>query len=254
MIRNIRTLHLVRALGSHANADAMELLLRVIERTNFAILPEHWVRGCDGRWLAPGGCGRGADHLFYNSHNERAMSADDAPYLVRIPRACLLAGHSVCWDEEALAAFERKLDGEVGVGTGVHDRVIGWDGDVPVERNSAMSDSSTGPSSRLDGGSDADGRRRAFAPSTSTVVARDNVGCPRARVATDLIVPRTNIGVCLDGSLQASRGQAQANGNYFRLMFVPIFLAEVGSEEIPASVLEGLYYQLIGYVRRRIDS
>ena len=107
MIANIRALDLPRVLGSRANADELERLLRVIERTDFSKLPNNWSRRGEGRSLAPGRRGAGADYLFYNPHNERAISYEDAYYLFRAPRARMPVGHPVGWDYEALALFER---------------------------------------------------------------------------------------------------------------------------------------------------
>lgn len=41
-IRNILRLELVQLLGSRPNAEELERLLRVIERRNFASLPDDW--------------------------------------------------------------------------------------------------------------------------------------------------------------------------------------------------------------------
>lgn len=126
MIRIIRALDLVRVSGLVANANELECLLRVIDRTKVETLIDNWARRGDGRSLAPGRRRLGADYLFCNPHKERVMSTDDAWYFVRAPRARLPAGHPVGWDYEALA-FERAIDGEVGVGTGMHGQVFGWD-------------------------------------------------------------------------------------------------------------------------------
>lgn len=48
------------------------------------------------------------------------------------------AGHPVGLHYEALDAFESELDGEVGMGSGMHDKVIGWDNEVPVERDNMI--------------------------------------------------------------------------------------------------------------------
>lgn len=61
MIRNIRRFDLVRVLGSHGNAEEPERLLRVIERTNFAMLPDDLSRRGEGRSMAPGRRARGVD-------------------------------------------------------------------------------------------------------------------------------------------------------------------------------------------------
>lgn len=64
MIRNIRQLDLVMVLLSHENADDVERLLRVIERTNFVALKEKWYHRGEGRSLANGRRRRGAEYLF----------------------------------------------------------------------------------------------------------------------------------------------------------------------------------------------
>lgn len=47
----------------------------------------------------------------------------EAWHLVRAPPARLLTGHPVGWDSEDL--FVREQDGEVGLGSGMHDQIIG---------------------------------------------------------------------------------------------------------------------------------
>lgn len=49
MIPNIRILDLLSVLGSEANADELERLLRLIKRANFVTLPNNWGRWVDGR-------------------------------------------------------------------------------------------------------------------------------------------------------------------------------------------------------------
>lgn len=61
VIRNILALDIVHVLGSRANADELELLLRVIERTNFAMVTDSWSRRGERRSLAPRRRGR-CDH------------------------------------------------------------------------------------------------------------------------------------------------------------------------------------------------
>lgn len=60
--------------------------------------------------------------------------------MVRAPRAPLPAGNPVGLDFDALALFEREFDGEVAVGSGMHDQVICWDDEVPVEYDQVMRD------------------------------------------------------------------------------------------------------------------
>lgn len=64
MIRNIRALDLVRVFGSRSNADESERLIRVIERTKFAMLPYSWSRSDEARGLVLGRLGRGADYMI----------------------------------------------------------------------------------------------------------------------------------------------------------------------------------------------
>lgn len=74
MIRNIRCMDFVRMLGSLANAEKLEGLLRVIESDNFVTVPDDSSCHTEGRILAPGRRWRGADFLFYNPHNEHVIS------------------------------------------------------------------------------------------------------------------------------------------------------------------------------------
>lgn len=60
--------------------------------------------------------------------------------MVHAPRARLPAVHPVGWDFEVLALFEHKLDGKIGVGSGMHDQVIGWDDEVPIDEYQVMAD------------------------------------------------------------------------------------------------------------------
>lgn len=181
------------------------------------------------------------------------MSADEVCYLVSAPHARLPASHSVGFDYEVLPAFVCDLDGEAGVGVGMHDNVIGWYDKVPVERDTVIRDSSTGPSSHSGSGLDADSRRGGAGKSTSTAVAVDNGGSTGARIATGPTSLSTNIGVRSAGSPQASRAPAQASEKDFHNMFFRMFLVEANGEEIQASVLEGSYDQVIGYVRGCLD-
>lgn len=61
MIRNIRPPDLVCVLGSLANAEELECLLPVIERTDFSALPDDCLRRGEGRKLAPERRGRAGD-------------------------------------------------------------------------------------------------------------------------------------------------------------------------------------------------
>lgn len=97
-IRNISCLDLVQVSGSCANAEELELLLCVIEHTNFESLPDDWSRRGEGRSLAPGWCHCDSNYLFYNQQNEREFSYNEDWRLVRTPRARLPAGHRVGWD------------------------------------------------------------------------------------------------------------------------------------------------------------
>lgn len=144
MIRNIRQIYLVRVLGLRANADALQRLLPVMERTNFSFLPDDWSRRGEGHSMAPGRRGSGADYMFYNPHKQPALAVNEVCLLVRAPRARLPAEHPVSWDFEALARFECELDVEVGVGSGIHDHVIGWDGKVPVDDDNIMAERNEG--------------------------------------------------------------------------------------------------------------
>lgn len=70
--------------------------------------------------------------MFYNPYNERELSQDKACYLLRSRGARLPSGHPVGWDFEVLAAYERD-QGDSGIGTGMHNQVIGWVNDLQVE-------------------------------------------------------------------------------------------------------------------------
>lgn len=54
----------MRLLGSRANADKVEHMLHVIERTNFATFSNDQSRHNEGHSLAPGWCYRGSGYLF----------------------------------------------------------------------------------------------------------------------------------------------------------------------------------------------
>lgn len=69
---------------------------------------------------------------------------NEACHLVRVSRARFPAVHPVGCDFEALALFERELYGEVGVGSAMHDQVIGWDGKLPVDDDHFMSERNAG--------------------------------------------------------------------------------------------------------------
>lgn len=74
----------------------------------------------------------GGDYWFINPHNESVLTVNEPWNLVHSPRGRLTAGHPVGWNFEALALFERELDVEVGVGSEMHEQVIGCDDKVPV--------------------------------------------------------------------------------------------------------------------------
>lgn len=74
IIRNIGFLDLVRVLGSPSNAEELELLLLVIECTNFASLSDDLLGRVEVRCLTPGRHYSGYDCLFYKPHNERALT------------------------------------------------------------------------------------------------------------------------------------------------------------------------------------
>lgn len=154
MIRYIRALDLVRVLGSRENTDELERLPRVIERTIFSVLRDSLSHRGEGCSLARGQRGRGADYLFCKPHNERWMSYDEAWHLVRALRARLPTGHSVGLDYEAMDLFERELDGDVVVGSWMHDQVIGWDDEFPTDGDHVMDEE--GPGSPRNGDSAAD--------------------------------------------------------------------------------------------------
>lgn len=90
-------------------------MLRVIERTNFGLLPDDWPRRVEVRSLRPVRCVRGGDYLFYNPHKERALTYNDDWDLVRAKRASSPTEHLVLWNFSALVLFESELDGEIGV-------------------------------------------------------------------------------------------------------------------------------------------
>lgn len=58
--------------------------------------------------------------------------------MFRDPRARLPARHPVGWDFEALELLEREIDGEMRICSGMHDKVIGWNDDVPVHDDQVM--------------------------------------------------------------------------------------------------------------------
>lgn len=104
---------LVHVLWSLANAEDLERLLRVIERTNFSTLPDVWSRGEEGSRLVHGQSGRWVDYLRQNPHNERVISYNEALHFVSATIAFLSAIHTVDWDFEALSFFQHVLDGEM---------------------------------------------------------------------------------------------------------------------------------------------
>lgn len=57
----------------------------------------------------PGRYERGADYLFHNPHNERAVSKNEAWTLVRVPRARFPVGNPLGWNFEALSAYDARV-------------------------------------------------------------------------------------------------------------------------------------------------
>lgn len=105
MIQNVQRLDFVELLGSRASAEGLQWLFLVIEHTNFTSLPDDWLRRGEVRSLVPGRRRRGGDYLFYNPHNERALSYNKVWHLVRAPSALLPTGYPVDWYFDALAFF-----------------------------------------------------------------------------------------------------------------------------------------------------
>lgn len=222
--------------------------------------------------MAPCRRGRGADNMFYNTHNDRPLSADEAYILVRTPRARLPAGHPVGWDFEAPAAFEHELDGEDGIGTGMYDEVFGWDNEVPVDTDMressgspvcsgeqpsrAATASAAGGTAGAGGRADASSRGATERGSDEAAGPSGGAGAVGAGVGRAVLAgPRSNIGVSLARSPQSSRGRGSAGGSDFRLMSTRMFVSEVVvvGEEAPEDIVNGSYDQLVGYVRGRLD-
>lgn len=95
MIQNIRRFDLVQMLGSRENAEKLEKLLRVIERTNVTSLSDYWSRVDEMRNLTSGRLCRGDEHMFYCPHNECSSTYNEDWYLVFAPRVRLLIGNPV---------------------------------------------------------------------------------------------------------------------------------------------------------------
>lgn len=103
---------MVWVLGSRANADKVELFIRVIEHNNFATLTVDWSCRVEGLCLVLGLQGRSSYYLFSNPYIERTISAEEACRLVCVPRARFPACHPLGLDFEALAAYEGERTGE----------------------------------------------------------------------------------------------------------------------------------------------
>lgn len=179
-------------------------------------------------------------------------------------------GHLVDWDFEALALFERELDGEVGVGSGMHDEVIGWDDEMPVDDDHVMTDG------------------HASLPRNARASYGTAVGVPDVRLSGDVngtetsavggrVAPGSGVGntggwhaVSRFGSLSCAILPSTAAGNKdsadgsesgvvsepdgdFHLMYGRRFLCEAGEEVISERVSEGNYDQLVIYLRGRLD-
>lgn len=82
-------------LVSRANVDEVDRLRRSLERTNFAALAGEWCLQGEGRSLDSGNRDHGVNYLFYNSHNERMISPDEAYNLIRMAQNRLPSGHPV---------------------------------------------------------------------------------------------------------------------------------------------------------------
>lgn len=67
MISNISGFDLVCLFCSLANTEQLESVLHVIERPNLLQRPEDWLHRGEGRRLATGRCGLGADYMFCNT-------------------------------------------------------------------------------------------------------------------------------------------------------------------------------------------
>lgn len=72
------------------------------------------------------------------------MAANETWHIVRAPRERLPTGNPAGWDFEALALFERELNGEVGVGSGIHDPNIWWDDILKVDDDHFMAEEKPG--------------------------------------------------------------------------------------------------------------
>lgn len=68
MNRSIWELNFPSVFGCPGNADEMLRLLRVIDRTNFAVLHDSWTAPIIGRSMAPGRRDRGADGLCWTCY------------------------------------------------------------------------------------------------------------------------------------------------------------------------------------------
>lgn len=82
--------------------------------------------------------------MYHIPHNERALTSSECWNLVHAPQAHLPAGYPVGGEFETLALFERELNGEVDVGSGMHVQVIGNENQVPVDDDQFIAKYSTG--------------------------------------------------------------------------------------------------------------
>lgn len=72
------------------------------------------------------------------------MTYNEAWNLVCAPLARLLTGNPDGCDFEVLALFEREMDGDVDIGSDMHDQVIGWEDKAPVNDEQVMEDGHEG--------------------------------------------------------------------------------------------------------------
>lgn len=173
------------------------------------------------------------------------------------------AVHPVGWDSEALALFDREMDDEVGVGSGMHSQVIGWDDEVTVDFDQVMTDGHRGllkDSPASDGTTvDVVGVRSSGDVSgTGSPVVYGGVA-PGSGIGVtgerDAVSSFGSIGCAVLTSAEAcdeERTAAREDGDVvapdgdLQLMYRHHLLREVGEGVLPERVYEGNYDQLVG--------
>lgn len=192
-------------------------------------------------------------------------------HLVRAAPARLPTGHPVGWGYGALSLNARELDGDIGVDSGMHDKVIGRDDEVPVDGDHIMNEEGAGTPRNGDvatdraagasAGSPGEGGDNTVPHACASVSGDDGNGIRERYLVSWFVWPGSAV---LPGANDVSSerdptsgggkpgASATENGDV-QLMYVRRYLREAGEGVIPKPLYEGYDDQLLGYLRGRLD-